>query len=92
VSAQPAGLRRETIPDAFDAGAFAYDRLVGANPGYHKHLWLYAQRMRLRDARLTGVHSETVPGWQRGIVHAFLASRPFQTGSALPGSAVGERG
>jgi hypothetical protein len=50
VSAQPAGLRRETIPDAFNAGAFAYDRLVGANPGYHKHLWLSAQRMRLPGA------------------------------------------
>jgi len=256
MSARPAGPRRETVPDAFDAGAFAYDRLVGANPGYHKHLWLSAQRMRLpgegrglrlldagcgtgastaallaaaphaeivavdasgamlerarakrwppsvtfvhtpveqlaaagvhgpfdgilaaylirnvadpdavlrdlrgrlrpggtlavheysvadsataravwqavctavivpagrllsgdtalyrylrrsvagfdgaarfrrrlRDAGFTGVHSETVPGWQRGIVHTFLASRPSLPGSALPGSAAGERG
>ena len=256
MSTRPTGLHRETIPDAFDAGAFAYDRLVSANPGYHKHLWLSAQRMRLpgagrglrlldagcgtgastaallaaaphaeivavdasgamlerarakrwppsvtfvhtpierlapagvhgpfdgilaaylirnvadpdavlrdlrgllrpggtlavheysvadsaaaravwqavctaviipagrvlsgdaalyrylrrsvagfdgaarfrrrlRDAGFTGVHSETVPGWQRGIVHTFLASRPFLAGSALPGSAVGERG
>jgi ubiquinone/menaquinone biosynthesis C-methylase UbiE len=49
-------------------------------------------RRRLRDAGFTGVHSETVPGWQRGIVHTFLASRPSRTGSALPGGAVGERG
>ncbi|MGZ4582811.1 MAG: class I SAM-dependent methyltransferase [Mycobacterium sp.] len=32
---------------AFDAGAAAYDRLVGANPGYHAHLLLSARRMRI---------------------------------------------
>lgn len=37
------------IPGAFDAGAPAYDKLVGANPGYHAHLRLSAQRMRLRN-------------------------------------------
>jgi ubiquinone/menaquinone biosynthesis C-methylase UbiE len=37
------------VPAAFDAGAFAYDRLVGANPGYHEHLRLSARRMRLPD-------------------------------------------
>ena len=37
------------MPEAFDAGAFAYDRLVGANPGYHQHLRLSARRMRLPD-------------------------------------------
>lgn len=37
----------ETVPAAFDAGAFAYDRLVGANPGYHEHLRLSARRLRL---------------------------------------------
>lgn len=41
------GLRREAVPSAFDAGAPAYDRLVGANPGYHAHLRLSARRMRL---------------------------------------------
>ncbi|HEY0936876.1 MAG TPA: class I SAM-dependent methyltransferase [Trebonia sp.] len=49
MTAQPAGLQRETVPAAFDAGAFAYDRLVGANPGYHEHLRLSARRMRLPD-------------------------------------------
>lgn len=34
---------------AFDAGAAAYDRLVGANPWYHPHLLLSAQRMRIPD-------------------------------------------
>lgn len=35
------------VPAAFDAGAPAYDRLVGANPGYHGHLRLSARRMGL---------------------------------------------
>lgn len=37
------------VPDAFDAGAQAYDGLVGANPGYHAHLRLSARRMQLPD-------------------------------------------
>lgn len=37
------------VPNAFDAGADAYDGLVGANPGYHSHLRLSAQRMELPD-------------------------------------------
>lgn len=32
---------------AFDAGAPAYDRLVGASPGYHAQLALSARRMRI---------------------------------------------
>lgn len=34
---------------AFDAGAPAYDRLVGASPGYHTQLLLSARRMRIPD-------------------------------------------
>ena len=37
------------IPGAFDAGAPTYDALVGANPGYHKHLRLSAARMQLPE-------------------------------------------
>lgn len=37
------------VPEAFDAGAGAYDALVGANPGYHQHLRLSAERMQLPD-------------------------------------------
>jgi lycopene cyclase domain-containing protein len=50
VTAHSARLRREKVPAAFDAGAFAYDRLVGVNPGYHDHLRLSARRLRLPDA------------------------------------------
>jgi ubiquinone/menaquinone biosynthesis C-methylase UbiE len=35
---------------AFDAGAAAYDDLVGANPGYHAHLRISARGMRVPDA------------------------------------------
>ncbi|GAA2796004.1 class I SAM-dependent methyltransferase [Saccharopolyspora taberi] len=37
----------DALTAAFDAGAPAYDRLVGANPGYHAHLRLSARRMGL---------------------------------------------
>lgn len=37
------------VPNAFDAGADAYDGLVGVNPGYHRHLRMSAQRMQLPD-------------------------------------------
>lgn len=40
---------KSRVPAAFDAGAAAYDSLVGANPGYHRHLRMSAQRMRLAD-------------------------------------------
>jgi ubiquinone/menaquinone biosynthesis C-methylase UbiE len=42
-------LRRSQVPAAFDVGAAAYDKLVGANPGYHDHLRLSARRMGLPD-------------------------------------------
>jgi ubiquinone/menaquinone biosynthesis C-methylase UbiE len=35
------------IPGAFDAGAPAYDKLVDTNPGYHQHLRISAERMRI---------------------------------------------
>lgn len=40
-------LSHSEIPGAFDDGAFAYDKLVDTNPGYHRHLRLSAQRMNL---------------------------------------------
>jgi ubiquinone/menaquinone biosynthesis C-methylase UbiE len=50
------GLPRRDVSAAFDAGAAAYDRLVGANPGYHPNLRRSARRLRLpgrgRDLRL----------------------------------------
>ncbi|MFI5719042.1 class I SAM-dependent methyltransferase [Nocardia sp. NPDC051750] len=43
----PDGLPRDQVPATFDHGAAEYDRLVGYNPGYHKHLRLSARRMQL---------------------------------------------
>ncbi|MFJ1758698.1 class I SAM-dependent methyltransferase [Amycolatopsis sp. NPDC088138] len=39
------GLPRAEVPAAFDTGAAAYDRLVGINPGYHRHLRISARRL-----------------------------------------------
>ncbi|WP_410643789.1 class I SAM-dependent methyltransferase [Amycolatopsis sp. lyj-346] len=41
------GLPRGAVPSAFDTEARWYDRLVGANPGYHEHLRLSARRLGL---------------------------------------------
>jgi ubiquinone/menaquinone biosynthesis C-methylase UbiE len=49
VSVGHSGLPADDIPAAFDVGAPAYDRLVGANPGYHEHLGMSARRMRIPD-------------------------------------------
>ena len=43
------GLSRAEVPGAFDVGARAYDKLVGANPGYHDHLRISARRLRIPD-------------------------------------------
>lgn len=37
------------VSRSFDVHARSYDKLVGANPGYHDHLRLTARRMGLRD-------------------------------------------
>jgi ubiquinone/menaquinone biosynthesis C-methylase UbiE len=42
-----AGPAPADLAAAFDAGAAAYDRLVGASPGYHAQLLLSARRMRI---------------------------------------------
>lgn len=41
------GLPRSEVPSAFDQDATSYDRLVGANPGYHEHLAKSAERLRI---------------------------------------------
>jgi ubiquinone/menaquinone biosynthesis C-methylase UbiE len=49
MSLNPSGLPRAVVPSAFDVEAPSYDRLVGANPGYHSHLRMSARRMRIPD-------------------------------------------
>lgn len=47
MSVRRSGLPGGDIPAAFDVGAAAYDRLVGANPGYHEHLRMSVRRMQI---------------------------------------------
>lgn len=44
---RPPALEPSSVPRAFDEHARTYDKLVGANPGYHAHLRLSARRMGL---------------------------------------------
>jgi len=41
------GLPKSQVPEAFDVGARANDRLVAANPGYHDHQRISARRMQI---------------------------------------------
>jgi ubiquinone/menaquinone biosynthesis C-methylase UbiE len=45
--AKPGPIERGGAPRSFDAHAKSYDKLVGANPGYHEHLRMSARRMGL---------------------------------------------
>ena len=45
--ARVAPTRKREVPSDFDRVAHAYDRLVGANPGYSEHLRLSAARLGL---------------------------------------------
>ena len=46
---RPGRIDATNVSRSFDAHARTYDKLVGANPGYHEHLRLSAKRMGLRD-------------------------------------------
>ncbi|MDT0300908.1 class I SAM-dependent methyltransferase [Streptomonospora wellingtoniae] len=41
------GMKAGGVGDEFDRAAASYDRLVAANPGYHRHLRVSARRLRL---------------------------------------------
>jgi ubiquinone/menaquinone biosynthesis C-methylase UbiE len=47
VTPKPGPIERGGVARSFDAHAHTYDKLVGANPGYHAHLRLSAKRMGL---------------------------------------------
>lgn len=76
--------QKQAVPRQFDTIARRYDLLCRLNPGYRRHLRWSAQRMalpprariRLRRADFTAVRTLSMDGWQRGIVHTFLARRP----------------
>ena len=74
------------VPDAFDAGADAYDGLVGANPGYHKHLRMSAQRMQLPN-RGRGLRLLDIGCGTGASTAALLAAAPEADIVAADGSA-----
>ena len=74
------------VPAAFDAGAPAYDALVGANPGYHDHLRLSAQRMELPDGG-RGLRLLDVGCGTGASTAALLAAAPHAEIIGVDGSA-----
>jgi ubiquinone/menaquinone biosynthesis C-methylase UbiE len=46
-SSKPSPVERGGVPRSFDAHARSYDKLVGANRGYHEHLRMSVRRMGL---------------------------------------------
>jgi ubiquinone/menaquinone biosynthesis C-methylase UbiE len=79
------GLPRAEVPAAFDAGAAAYDRLVGANPGYHRDLRLSARRL-VRPAR-TGLRILDAGCGTGASTAALLAIAPDARITAIDASA-----
>ena len=59
-------------------------RLLSGRAGLYRYLWRSVLEFdhparfldRLADAGFVEPREETMPGWQRGIVHSFLARRP----------------
>ena len=74
------------VPEAFDAGAQAYDGLVGANPGYHSHLRLSAQRMRLPHGG-RGLHLLDIGCGTGASTAALLRAAPHARIVGVDGSA-----
>ncbi|MDV3127158.1 class I SAM-dependent methyltransferase [Mycobacterium sp. 21AC1] len=77
---------RRDVPLAFDAGAAAYDGLVGANPGYHDHLRLSARRMGL-PAGGDGMRLLDAGCGTGASTSALLAAAPHAEIIAVDGSA-----
>lgn len=78
--------RRYDVPEAFDAGADSYDGLVGANPGYHQHLRLSAQRMQLPDGG-RGLRLLDIGCGTGASTAALLSAAPHAEIVAVDGSA-----
>jgi ubiquinone/menaquinone biosynthesis C-methylase UbiE len=74
------------VPTAFDRAARGYDLLVGANPGYHRHLRMSATRMGLPgdDA---GLRLLDVGCGTGASTAALLAAAPHAEIVAVDGSA-----
>ena len=68
-------------------------RLVGGSPPLYRYLWrsvldfdsTESVLQRLRRAGFTEISHHEVKGWQRGILHTFLARRPDDGGAGTTG-------
>ncbi len=79
-------LAKQAVPEAFDTAARGYDRLVGANPGYHAHLRLSARRMELPDGGV-GLRLLDVGCGTGASTAALLAAAPRARIVGVDGSA-----
>lgn len=68
------GLARNQVPTAFNGGARAYDRLVGANPGYHRALRASARQLGVGDG--DGLHLLDAGCGTGASTAALLATAP----------------
>jgi ubiquinone/menaquinone biosynthesis C-methylase UbiE len=66
---------KQTVSESFDAHASTYDRMVGANPGYHEHLRLSAKRMGIPN-RGSGLHLLDLGCGTGASTEALLAAAP----------------
>jgi len=64
-----------TVSESFDEHAQTYDRMVGANPGYHEHLRLTAKRMGIPN-RGSGLHLLDLGCGTGASTEALLAAAP----------------
>lgn len=83
---RPTPETKEVVPDAFDAAARGYDLLVGANPGYHEHLRLSAQRVGLPN-KGEGLRLLDVGCGTGASTAALLSVAPLATIVGVDGSA-----
>lgn len=79
-------LEPQNVSEAFDAGARDYDGLVGANPGYHEHLRMSAERMQLPD-KGRGLRLLDIGCGTGASTAALLAVAPYAEIIAADGSA-----
>ncbi|WP_372497033.1 class I SAM-dependent methyltransferase [Pseudonocardia humida] len=63
------------VSESFDEHAATYDRMVGANPGYHEHLRLSARRMGIPN-RGSGMHLLDLGCGTGASTEALLAAAP----------------